>query len=60
MTTEVNFCSKHFNCCYTNNYFLALKKAIQEDLVINKQDLVKDKLFHLIESFQPINSRDKI
>ena len=33
---------------------------MQEDLVINKEDLVKDKLFHLIESFQPINSRDKI
>ena len=29
--------------------------AIQEYLVVNKQDLVKDKLFHLIELFQLIN-----
>ena len=50
----------NFNCCYTNYDFLAPKKAIQEDLVINKQDLIKDKLCQLIESFQPINSRDKI
>ena len=33
------------------------QRAIQEDLVINKQDLVKDKLFHLNEPFQLINSR---
>ena len=26
-------------CCYNNYDFLALKRAIQEDLVINKQDL---------------------
>ena len=50
----------NFSCCYTNYYFLAPKKAVQEDLVVNKQDLVNDKLFHLIEPFQPINSRDKI
>ena len=34
--------------------------AIQEDPVINKQDLVKDQLFHLNEPFQLINSKSKI
>ena len=33
---------------------------ITEYLVISKQDLVKDKLFHLVEPFQLINSRDQI
>ena len=32
--------------------FAANKWVTQEDLIINKQDLVKDKLFHLIEPFQ--------
>ena len=40
--------------------FLTPKRVIQNDLVINKQDLVKDKLFRLNEPFQLINSRDKI
>ena len=34
--------------------------AIKKDLVINKRDLVKDKLFHLNEPFQLINSREKV
>ena len=45
-------------CCYYD--FLISERAIQEDLVINKQDLVKDKLFHLNKPFQLINSGDKI
>ena len=49
---------RNFSCCYTNYDLLAPKKAIQEDLVINTQDVIKDKLLHLIESFQQINSRD--
>ena len=44
-------------CCYTIYDFLTPKTAIQEGLVIKKQDLVKDKLFHLNEPFQLINSR---
>ena len=52
MEHEVNF------CCYYD--FLTSKRAIQKDLVINKQDLVKDKLFYFDEPFQLINSRDKI
>ena len=56
---EVNLCNTELSfCCYYD--FLTPEKAIQEDLVINKQDLVKDKLFHLSEPFQLMNSRDKI
>ena len=46
--TELSF------CCYDD--FITPKRAIQTDLVISKQDLVKDKLFHLNEPFQLINN----
>ena len=36
------------------------KRAIKEDLVINKEDLVRNKLFHNNEPFQPKNRRVKI
>ena len=35
-------------CCYYD--FFTPKRAIQEDLVIDKYDLVKDKLLHLNET----------
>ena len=47
-STELSF------YCYYD--FLTSERAIEEDFVINKQDLVKDKLFHLNEHFHPINS----
>ena len=54
---EVNFAASAelSFCCYYD--FLTSERAIQEDLGINEQDLVKDKLFYL---FQLINSMDKI
>ena len=61
MQQEVNFCTKHTEvsfCCYQD--FLTPERAIQEDLVVNKQDLGKDKLFHLNEPFHLINRIDKI
>ena len=42
--TELSFC-----CCYD---IFTPERVIQEDLVISKQDLVKDKLFHLYELLQ--------
>ena len=53
-STELSF------CCNTSYDFLAPKRAIKEDVVINKQDLIEDNLFHLNEAFQLINSREKI
>ena len=50
VSTELSF------CCYYDFRLMAM----QEDPVINKQDSVKDELFHLTEPFQLINSRDKI
>ena len=49
----------HF-AAYTSYDFLAPKRAFQEDVVINKQHLVKNKLFHLNEHFQLINSMEKV
>ena len=53
-STELSF------CCYTNYDVLAHKSAIQEELVINKQDLAEDNLFHLNEAFQLITGGEKI
>ena len=53
-STELSF------CCYTNNDFFAPKRAIQEDLVVNTQGLEENKSFHFNETFQLINSREKI
>ena len=40
---------------------IVASQAVLDDLVvINKQDLLKDKLIHLNEPFQLINSKDKI
>ena len=50
-STELSFC-----CCCD---FLIPERAIQDDLVSNKEDLVTDNIFHLNEPFQSINSRDK-
>ena len=51
-STELSFC-----CCYD---ILAPQRAIQDDLVINKQDLVKDKLLLFNAPFQLENRKDKI
>ena len=37
-----------------------LRGISKKNLVINKQDLVRDELFHLNEHFRILNSRDKI
>ena len=58
MGLESNDCF-HFPAIPITTFF-APKRAIQEDLVINKQDLVKDKLFHLNEPFQLINNTREI
>ena len=50
MTTEVNFCCKHRTSIAAipiMTFSLPKGYPIQEDLVINKQDLVKDNMFHL-------------
>ena len=60
---EVNFAAStelSIAASNTNYDFLAPKRVIEESLVINKQGSEKDKLFHLTEPFQLINSKDKI
>ena len=57
---EINFCSS-FNWSFIGPKLNSPNRAIiKEDLAVNKQDSVKDKLFRINEPFQLINSKERM